>query len=61
VRSSQRRRKSKVEAFGKLNFFPVLEESVEAQEGAKLSLDGPIDSGPLRISTSRELAGEEMI
>jgi hypothetical protein len=40
VRSSQRIRKAKVEAFGKLNFFPVLEESAEAQEGAQLSLDG---------------------
>jgi hypothetical protein len=62
--SSQRGKGAKVEAFRFWKFFQVLEESAEAQEGAQLPLDEPIDSGPLKFlcpGSSRRSAQEEEI
>jgi hypothetical protein len=39
VRSSQRRKRPKVEAFEKIEILPSLEESVQAQEGAQQPSD----------------------
>jgi hypothetical protein len=53
ARRSQRR-KTKVEAFGNLEFFQVQEESAKAQEEQHRPLDQPIDSGLLKISCPGE-------